>query len=94
MNKPQQEMIQKMMDELFATDLEAESYRLHWENTLQSIFVKNLENVQGDERDVIFVSTVNGKDSAGNFFQRLGPINGVDGHRRLNVLFTRAKQQV
>jgi very-short-patch-repair endonuclease len=94
MNKPQQELIQKMLDELFATDVEAESYRLRWENTLESIFVKNLENVQGDERDVIFISTVYGKDAAGNFFQRLGPINGAHGHRRLNVLFTRAKQQV
>ena len=94
MNKPQQELIQKMMDDLFATDVEAEAYRLRWENTLEKLFVKNLENVQGDERDVIFVSTVYGKDSAGNFYQRLGPLNGAYGHRRLNVLFTRAKQQV
>jgi superfamily I DNA and/or RNA helicase len=94
MNKPQQELIQKMMDELCASDAEAEGYRLRWENTLNSVFVKNLENVQGDERDVIFISTVYGKDGAGNFFQRLGPINGAHGHRRLNVLFTRAKQQV
>ena len=94
MNKPQQELIQKMMDELFATDAEAEAYRVRWENSLNAFFVKNLENVQGDERDVIFISTVYGKDAAGNFFQRLGPINGAHGHRRLNVLFTRAKQQV
>lgn len=93
-NKPQQELIQKMLDELFATDVEAESYRLRWEHTLESVFVKNLENVQGDERDVIFISTVYGRDASGNFFQRLGPINGAHGHRRLNVLFTRAKQQV
>ena len=93
MNKPQQELIQKMMDELFATNVEAEAYRLRWENSLEAVFVKNLENVQGDERDVIFISTVYGKDAAGNFFQRLGPINGAHGHRRLNVLFTRAKQQ-
>jgi very-short-patch-repair endonuclease len=94
MNKPQQELIQKMMDELFATDVEAEGYRVRWEHSLESVFVKNLENVQGDERDVIFISTVYGKDATGNFFQRLGPINGAHGHRRLNVLFTRAKQQV
>jgi very-short-patch-repair endonuclease len=94
MNKSQQELIQKMMDELFATNVEAEAYRLRWENSLDAFFVKNLENVQGDERDVIFISTVYGKDAAGNFFQRLGPINGAHGHRRLNVLFTRAKQQV
>jgi superfamily I DNA and/or RNA helicase len=94
MNKPQQELIQRMMDDLFATDVEAESYRLRWDNTLEKVFVKNLENVQGDERDVIFISTVYGKDGSGNFHQRLGPINGVYGYRRLNVLFTRAKQQV
>jgi len=94
MNKPQQELIQKMMDDLFAGDVEAESYRILWENTLERLFVKNLENVQGDERDVIFISTVYGKDSSGNFYQRFGPINGAYGHRRLNVLFTRAKQQV
>jgi very-short-patch-repair endonuclease len=94
MNKPQQELIQKMMDELFATNVDAEAYRLRWENSLDAVFVKNLENVQGDERDVIFISTVYGKDAAGNFFQRFGPINGAHGHRRLNVLFTRAKQQV
>ena len=94
MNKPQQELIQKMMDDLFASDVEAETYRVRWDNTLERVFVKNLENVQGDERDVIFISTVYGKDAAGNFHQRFGPINGAYGHRRLNVLFTRAKQQV
>jgi very-short-patch-repair endonuclease len=53
-----------------------------------------LENVQGDERDAIFISTVYGKDRNGNFYQRFGPINGIYGHRRLNVLFTRAKKKV
>jgi very-short-patch-repair endonuclease len=56
--------------------------------------VKNLENVQGDERDTIFISTVFGDDESGNFYQRFGPINSVVGHRRLNVLFTRAKHQL
>ena len=93
-NKAQQELIQALIDKMFAEDLDAENYRVRWESTLEPVFVKNLENVQGDERDVIFISTVYGKDSSGNFFQRLGPINGVHGHRRLNVLFTRAKQQV
>jgi superfamily I DNA and/or RNA helicase len=67
---------------------------LRWDGSLDSLFVKNLENVQGDERDVIFISAVYSKDEVGNFFQRFGPINGAYGHRRLNVLFTRAKQQV
>jgi very-short-patch-repair endonuclease len=58
-----------------------------------SLFVKNLENVQGDERDVIFISTTYGPDPRGNQYQRFGPINGPTGHRRLNVLFTRAKKR-
>jgi very-short-patch-repair endonuclease len=53
-----------------------------------------LENVQGDERDVIFISLTYGKDANGNFYQRFGPINRDTGWRRLNVLFTRAKEQM
>ena len=54
-----------------------------------------MENVQGDERDVIFIGTVYGPQMPGGpVLQRFGPINGVAGKRRLNVLFTRAKQQV
>jgi hypothetical protein len=59
----------------------------------ETLFVKNLENVQGDERDVIFISITYGPDTRGNHFQRFGPINGPSGHRRLNVLFTRAKKR-
>lgn len=64
------------------------------DNVLDSLFIKNLENVQGDERDVIFISLTYGKDPNGNFYQRFGPINRDNGWRRLNVLFTRAKQQM
>lgn len=64
------------------------------ENTDEDFFVKNLETVQGDERDVIFISTTFGLDEEGTFRQHFGPINGKDGWRRLNVLFTRAKQHV
>lgn len=57
--------------------------------------MKNLENVQGDERDIIVISTVYGPSSdGGSVFQRFGPINSRMGHRRLNVLFTRAKERV
>src|SRR5439155_21984610 len=60
----------------------------------EPFFIKNLENVQGDERDVIFISVTYGPDRHGNIFQRFGPITGRNGHRRLNVLFTRAKRRV
>ena len=70
-------------------------YREKWESTLEYFFVKNLENVQGDERDVIFISTVYGPDAdTGVVMNRFGPVNSNVGHRRLNVLFTRAKQRV
>jgi very-short-patch-repair endonuclease len=57
--------------------------------------VKNLENVQGDERDVIFVSLGWGRTPEGALHQRFYPVNRRgDGHRRLNVLFTRAKRKI
>ena len=94
LNHSQSELITELMDRLYASYPEAECYRARWAETSEPIFVKNLETVQGHERDAIFISTVYGKDAAGNFYQRLGPINGIYGFRRLNVLFTRAKQQI
>ncbi len=59
------------------------------------LFIKNLENVQGDERDVIFISTTYGPEEPGApVAQRFGPINSDLGWRRLNVIATRAKQRV
>ena len=55
-------------------------------------FVKNLENIQGDDRDVIFISVTYGPDAAGRVRHNFGPINGPNGWRRLNVILTRAKQ--
>jgi len=54
-------------------------------------FVKNLENIQGDERDVIILSTTYGKSSEGKFVQRFGSINQQKGYKLLNVIITRAK---
>jgi very-short-patch-repair endonuclease len=60
----------------------------------ERFFVKNLERVQGDERDVIILSIGYGKDRAGNLPLRFGPILSAGGRRRLNVAVTRAKEQV
>lgn len=61
----------------------------------ESLFIKNLENVQGDERDVIFVSMTYGpQEPGGRVFQHFGPINSEVGWRRLNVLFTRSKKRM
>ena len=59
----------------------------------EPFFVKNLENVQGDERDVIFISVGYGKDAGGYMSQNFGPVSSEGGERRLNVLFTRAKRR-
>jgi hypothetical protein len=59
----------------------------------EPFFVKNLENVQGDERDVIFVSVCYARDANGYMAQSFGPVSSEGGERRLNVLFTRAKRR-
>lgn len=57
----------------------------------EPFFIKNLENVQGDERDAIFISIGYGYDDAHNITMEFGPLNKDGGERRLNVLITRAK---
>ena len=95
LNQAQRELIQDEIDRMVAHSPEAAAYREHWEETLEPFFVKNLENVQGDERDVIFISVTYGPSEPGaKVLQRFGPINSAIGHRRLNVLFTRAKECV
>jgi very-short-patch-repair endonuclease len=64
------------------------------EATFEPIFVKNLENVQGDERDIIYFSITYGPDAAGKLALNFGPLNLEGGHRRLNVAVSRARQGV
>ena len=59
----------------------------------EPFFIKNLENVQGDERDVIFISVGYGRTASGAVSMNFGPLNQDGGHRRLNVLITRARQR-
>ncbi|HYX40151.1 MAG TPA: AAA domain-containing protein, partial [Pyrinomonadaceae bacterium] len=60
----------------------------------EPFFVKNLENIQGDERDVIFLSVTYAQDASGVLRYNFGPLNGENGWRRLNVLTTRARQSM
>ncbi|GLC25155.1 DUF3320 domain-containing protein [Roseisolibacter agri] len=60
----------------------------------EPFFVKNLENIQGDERDVIFLSVTYAKGPDGRLRYNFGPLNGENGWRRLNVLTTRARQRM
>jgi hypothetical protein len=64
------------------------------EDRLRGFFVKNLESVQGDERDIIIFSVGYGPDEAGKFTLQFGPLNKKGGHRRLNVAITRARRRV
>lgn len=63
-------------------------------NAVEPFFIKNLETVQGDQRDVIFLSVGYGKDEKGNHLLRYGPVQADKGYRRLNVAITRAKYKV
>jgi very-short-patch-repair endonuclease len=97
MNQSQMEQLEALVLREAQTNKIVADYLDHWASARQGLerfFVKNLENVQGDQRDVIFVGTVYGRDAQGRFYQRFGPINGPAGKRRLNVLFSRAKEQI
>jgi very-short-patch-repair endonuclease len=60
----------------------------------EPLFIKNLENVQGDERDVIILSMGYGYNEAGKFLKNFGPLTKAGGERRLNVAVTRAREEV
>ncbi|MBN1917710.1 MAG: DUF3320 domain-containing protein [Verrucomicrobia bacterium] len=62
-------------------------------NRHEHFFVKNIETIQGDERDTILISIGYGRDSAGKLTHNFGPLNHKGGERRLNVLITRAREQ-
>ena len=64
------------------------------EECYEPIFIKNLENVQGDERDIIIFSIGYGPDQNGNVSLNFGPINQSGGERRLNVAVSRAREEM
>lgn len=64
------------------------------DKALEPVFVKNLESVQGDERDIIYFSITYGPDQSGLVSMNFGPMNRSGGERRLNVAITRARQEM
>jgi hypothetical protein len=98
LNQKQMELVQDKMEARRSQDPQVAEYISRWEKRedgLSTFFVKNLESVQGDERDIIFIGTVYGPEVAnGPVANRFGPINGESGQRRLNVLITRAKRRI
>lgn len=91
-SKVQQDLIEDMLQERLAhrRDLEKRAFA----ETKEPLFVKNLENVQGDERDVILLSVGYGRDKNGKISMNFGPLNNGGGERRLNVAVTRARQEM
>jgi very-short-patch-repair endonuclease len=91
LSRAQQEAIQDKLEEVRRYHPELEGFFL--EDKEESFFIKNLETVQGDEREVIFISIGYGKDEFGFPHMNFGPINREGGWKRLNVLITRARSR-
>ena len=87
-NVSQQHLIDDLLTEACTQDPELEKWTL---NEDEPLFIKNLENVQGDERDVILFSIGFGPDENGKFYMNFGPLNRDGGWRRLNVAVSRAR---
>jgi very-short-patch-repair endonuclease len=91
-NATQCELLREEVRRISADDALVDCYREKVKSKGDEFFVKNLENVQGDERDFIFISLTYGREPGATAMkQRFGPINGKQGHRRLNVLYSRAR---
>lgn len=91
-NSEQQSLIEDLIDEARRSRPEIE-----WafaEDAQEPVFVKNLETVQGDERDVILFSVTYGPDQFGHVTVNFGPLNKSGGERRLNVAMTRARSEM
>ena len=91
-NTEQMSLIEDLLDEERRKDPALESYFA--ETNLEPLFVKNLESVQGDERDIMYFSITYGPDLAGTVSMNFGPMNREGGERRLNVAITRARHEL
>ncbi|MHC4606228.1 MAG: DUF3320 domain-containing protein [Planctomycetota bacterium] len=93
-SQKQQQAIEDALERIRRESPDSEIEMLFDRATDGYCFVKNLETIQGDERDVIFISIGYGKDPAGKMSMNFGPLNQLGGERRLNVLVTRARRKV
>jgi very-short-patch-repair endonuclease len=94
LNYHQADLIDDLLQKAEKLDPVIAEYRKRHADGPEPLDIKNLENVQGDERDVILVSITFGPKPDGQFSRNFGPINQTGGERRLNVLFTRAKHRL
>lgn len=91
-NSEQQRLIEDLLDLERRKDPGLESFFSEIE--LEPLFVKNLESVQGDERDIMYFSITYGPDMSGALSMNFGPLNRDGGERRLNVAVTRARHEL
>lgn len=91
-SQAQQQLIDDLLEEARRQNPAIEPYFA--DGAAEPVFIKNLENVQGDERDVILFSICYGPDASGRVSMNFGPMNRDGGERRLNVAITRARQEV
>ncbi|MEO8297276.1 MAG: DUF3320 domain-containing protein [Burkholderiales bacterium] len=91
-NTEQKDLIEDLLDEERRRDPAIEPY--FDEVELEPLFVKNLESVQGDERDIMYFSITYGPDLGGAVSMNFGPMNRTGGERRLNVAITRARHEL
>ena len=87
-SQTQQSLIEERLQQVFAENTALEQWATE---SNEALFVKNLENVQGDERDIILFSVGYGPDEQGKVSMNFGPLNRNGGWRRLNVAVTRAR---
>ena len=92
-NSEQQTLIEDLLDNARSKYPEIEEAFSH-EQVTEPVFVKNLETVQGDERDIILFSVTYGPDRTGHVTMNFGPLNREGGERRLNVAVTRARKEM
>ncbi len=91
-NSTQQALIEKLLDARRLANKKLDQAIAEADS--EELFIKNLENVQGDERDIILFSITFAKDANGKLSMNFGPMNKEGGHRRLNVAATRARHKV
>lgn len=100
-SRAQQTLIEDLLDEALREDPALERFFADGTSAeaeggavAEPVLVKNLETVQGDERDVMLFSTGYGRDASGKLTLNLGPLSRAGGERRLNVAATRAREQL
>src|SRR5215510_13781875 len=98
-SEAQQTEIESALDELAEEDTDfgallESAFVKEEDDQFCGLFVKNLENVQGDERDIILLSICYGPGPDGRMLMNFGPINQRGGEKRLNVIFSRARHHM